>query len=244
MPQHTAVVVEDDPDIAELLQIALEAVGVTSERATTGAEAVELVRRLDPDLVTLDLTLPDMDGTEVCRRLRGFTDCYVVMITGRTEEVDRLVGLEIGADDYLAKPFSPRELGARAAALLRRPRAGVAPAGPAATAAPPAPVAEPVEAGGFRYDPVTGTGVLGGTAVALTPGEADLLATLAARPGHAWSRADLVREVYDGEFIESDYLIDVQVAGLRRKLRRAGAGTGWISTVEGSLYAFTPPTAG
>ena len=121
-PGHRALVVDDDDDIRDLLVHVLEKSGIEVRSAGTGAEAVEVARSFDPDLVTLDLSLPDVDGTEVCREIRTFSSAYVVMITARADEIDRLVGLEVGADDYLAKPFSPREVRARAQALLRRPR--------------------------------------------------------------------------------------------------------------------------
>lgn len=119
---RTAVVVDDDPQIRIMLRAALEAAGFTVLEAATGEEAVGLVRRHDPDLVTLDLILPGFDGVEVCRRIRELTDAYIVMITASADEADRLVGLATGADDYVTKPFSPREVQARVAAMFRRPR--------------------------------------------------------------------------------------------------------------------------
>ncbi len=239
-PGHRALVVDDDEDIRDLLVHVLEKSGLEVRSAGTGAAAVTVARDFDPDLVTLDLSLPDLDGTEVCREIRTFSSAYIVMITGRADEIDRHVGLEVGADDYLAKPFSPREVRARAQALLRRPRLE-----PATANAASAPVADPEPA-----TAVAGTGLsidagrhvvrLDGVAVPLTPAEVDLLAAMTARPGHAWSRGELVREVWQGEFIESDFLVDVHVGNVRRKLKRAGGHGEWITTVDGSGYRFAP----
>jgi len=236
-----AVVVDDDDDIRDLLAHVLQQAGIEVHGAGTGAEALEVVRAVDPDLVTLDLSLPDLDGTDVCRRIREFSDAYIIMITARSDEIDRLVGLELGADDYLAKPFSPREVRARSLALLRRPRLGAVPSVPAPS--PPADDAVPpvLEAGGgLVLDPVRQTALLDGVPLPLTPAEADLLVALARRPGQGWSRGELVREVWQGEFIESDFLVDVHIGNLRRKLKRAGSAREWISTVEGSGYRFEP----
>lgn len=230
---HRALVVEDDPDISDLVVLSLESGGLDVYTAKTGREALEVAREHEPDLVTLDLTLPDMDGVEICRRLREFTDAYIIMITGRTDEIDRLVGLEVGADDYLAKPFSPQELRARAAALLRRPRRSAEPA------APP-----DLEVGRLVVSPGDREARLDGEPLGLTPAEVDVLATLAGTPGRAWGRDELTREVWQGEFIESDYLVDVHVANLRRKLRGHGPGDSpdhsWIATVGGVAYRFDP----
>ena len=117
---HRALVVDDNEDIRDLLVLVLEQSGIEVRSAANGTQALETVRSFDPDLVTLDLSLPDIDGTDVCREIRTFSDAYVVMITARSDEIDRLVGLELGADDYLTKPFSPRELVARVKAMLRR----------------------------------------------------------------------------------------------------------------------------
>lgn len=125
-PSRTAVVIEDDPDIRDLLGVVLGQAGFTVRTAATGAAGVEAVRAHDPLVTTLDVSLPDIDGFEVCRRLRAFSDTYVVMLTARAEEIDALMGLDAGADDYQTKPFRPRELRARVEALLRRPRRGPA----------------------------------------------------------------------------------------------------------------------
>lgn len=227
MTAHRALVVDDDPDIRDLVVMVLEGIGLTVETAATGAQAVAAAREAAPDLITLDLTLPDADGTDVCRELRGFTDAYIVMITGRDSEIDRLVGLEVGADEYLAKPFSPRELRARAVAMLRRPRMG--------TRAPTLTIA-----GGLVVDGASGLVHLEDELVPLTPTEVQLLTTLASRPGRAWPRAELASAVWGEDFIESDFLVDVQVAGLRRKLRSV-AGREWVRAVDGVAYLLDPP---
>jgi len=228
---HRALVVEDDPDVRDLVVMSLEMAGLEVATASTGAAALERVRSWDPDLVTLDLTLPDADGMDVCRQLREFTDAYVVMITGRTEDLDRFGGLEVGADDYLAKPFSPQELRAKATALLRRPR--LSQARTAANAAP----AE-VRAGRLVVRPARQEATLDGEPLPLSGPEVEVLAVLAREPGRTWDRAELTREVWPGGYLDSDYLVDVHVAGLRRKLRRPGDRHRWIVTVGGSGYRF------
>lgn len=229
-----AVVVEDDQDIRELIEIVLRKSGVDPHVAETGEDGLRLMRELEPSLVTLDVQLPDIEGTEVCRRLREFSDAFVMMITSRTDEVDRLLALDLGADDYLPKPFSPRELSARTAALLRRGRTP----GDGAVSEPDPDEGDVVQAGGgLVLVPVRHVALFDGAPVPLTPPEVEVLTVLAREPGRAWDRGDLVSAVWGGEFIESDYLIDVHVANLRRKLRKAGAGPDRIRTVGGAAYA-------
>ncbi|MFC4784846.1 response regulator transcription factor [Nocardioides sp. MAHUQ-72] len=233
--QHRILVVEDDPAISELIVLVLEQGGRTVTTVETGAEAVAAVRELDPDLVTLDLTLPDADGVELCRTIRGFSDAYIVMITGRSDEIDRLVGLDVGADEYLSKPFSPQELRARVAALLRRPRLGLADA--------PAPAGESSVdlGGGLVLDLAARVASLGPDRVPLTPAEFDVLVALATRVGTPMERSELADAVWNGESIESDFLIDVHVGNVRRKLRRAGSEHEWVRTVAGTGYQLTGP---
>ncbi len=260
------LVVDDQADQREVMSLTLVRAGLAVETAASGEEAVELVHLRDPDLVTLDVSMPGIDGIETCRRIRDFSDAYVIMVTSRDAELDRLLGLEVGADDYLVKPCSPRELVARASALLRRPRQGVArsvtapeavapaaPGDPAPAPAPapvrlppgpgPAPVAGILDAGGgLLLHPVRHVALLDGEPLPLTPSEVDLLAALLQPPVRTWWRAELVREVWQGDFMESDFLVDVHVASLRRKLKRAAPGRDWIRTVDGSGYRFTPGT--
>lgn len=237
--RHRALVVEDDPDIADLVVMVLEGLDMDVVVARDGAAGLALAQERQPDLVTLDLTLPDMDGTEVCEQLRSFTDAYIIMVTGRDAETDRLVGLEVGADEYLSKPFSPRELRARAAALLRRPRLGLP--GPATGEHEDRPtvrasgVAMTDLGHGLLLDPLTGATRYRDESVPLTPTEGRILLTLARRVGEPLERRALVTEVWQGEFIESDFLVDVQVAGLRRKLRST-TGRDWIAVVGGTAY--------
>ena len=234
MSGYRALVVEDDPDIRDLVVMVLEGIDLEVRAVGTGAEAVAAARDSAPDLITLDLTLPDADGTDVCRRLREFTDAYIVMVTGRDSEIDRLVGLEVGADEYLAKPFSSKELRARATALLRRPRLG---------ATPPAERSSLVQLpGGLAVDQATGQVYVDSEVVPLTPTEVQLLVALSTEPFGPRDRGDLARAVWGGDFIESDFLVDVQVAGLRRKLR-AAAGREWVRAVGGAAYQLDPPEA-
>jgi DNA-binding response OmpR family regulator len=247
--QRTAVVVEDDSDVGELISGLLDQAGFAVTIATTGAEALTVIREQLPDLVTLDMSLPDIDGVEVCRQVRLVSDCYVIVISGRTSEIDRLVGLEVGADDYLVKPFSMRELQARVAALFRRPRS--ADAEPRRTAA----LATPATNGRVRAD----TGQLGcdhlslntharevrvaGREVDLTRTEFDLLAHLVAHPGVVVPREDLLRAVWATDFVpESTHVVDVHLANLRRKLRTHATSDGheWIRTIRGVGFRFDP----
>ena len=195
---QTALVVEDDDDISELLVQVLEGLGLTVVSAGTGEEAVAAVRERHPRLVTL----------------------------------------EVGADDCLVKPFSPRELEARASALLRRPRAGAAAADQPSGGEEPPSGEELRAGGGLVLVPVRHVALLDGKPVPLTPAEVDLLTALSSDAGRVWSRAELVREVWQGEFIESDYLVDVHVGNLRRKLRKAGGRREWIRTIGGTAYQF------
>jgi DNA-binding response OmpR family regulator len=224
-------VVDDDPDVRDLVVWSLEVIGAEVATAATGAEALEVCRRLDPDLVTLDLSLPDADGMDLCRTLRDFTDAYIIIITGRGEERDRLVGLQSGADDYLAKPFSPHELQARAQALLRRPRL---------SSARRDQVAGDVVVGRLVVSPAQGDARLGDAALGLTAAELDVLAVLASEPGRAWRREDLTRQIWEDAVVDSDYLVDVHVANVRRKLRESGERHAWIRTVDGVAYRLEP----
>lgn len=233
--RQRALVVDDDEDVRLLLGHVLGKLDLDVTTAATGQDGIDALRSTDVDLVTLDLTLPDLDGVEVCRQMREFSDAYVVMITGRVEESDRLVGLDVGADDYMTKPVSAREVRARAAALLRRPR----------QRRERLPETDRVvdAGGGLVLVPVRHVAMLDGDPLPLTPAEVDLLAALSSRPGQAWERAELVREVWAGDFIESDFLVDVHVASLRRKLRKAGTAREWISTVGGTAYRFDSAVA-
>jgi two-component system OmpR family response regulator len=249
MKARTAVVVEDDRDVGDAISKLLDQAGFDVVVAHTGAEALTLIGEGQPDLVTLDLTLPDIDGVEVCRRIRTTSDCYVIVVSGRTAEVDRLVGLEVGADDYLVKPFSMRELQARVAALFRRPRSsdvlGVdQPAGPSVAVADAAPAPDPTSALGcsdLTLDRSSREVLVGGEEIDLTRTEFDLLAHLVSNPGVVVAREDLMRAVWASEFVpDSTHVVDVHLANLRRKLRRAAASNEWIRTIRGVGFRFDP----
>jgi DNA-binding response OmpR family regulator len=186
--------------------------------AGDGLAGLAAVREHDPDVVVLDLMLPGLDGIEVCRQLRAFSDAYVVMLTARGEEVDRIVGLSIGADDYLVKPFSPRELVARVKALLRRPRLGAA--------SPNLPM-------GLLVDGQRREVKVDGRAVQLTQLEFDLLAALARDPGVVLSRQQLLDRVWGTDFVGDDHLLDVHIAKLRHKLGDDAARPRFVETVRG-----------
>jgi len=208
------LLVDDEPPILELARGYLEREGYEVSTAEDGPTGLERARSDGPDVVVLDVMLPGMDGFEVLRQIRTFSDAYVLMLTARAEEFDRIVGLSIGADDYLVKPFSPRELVARVKALLRRPRSGPT-----------------VAAGALVVDPARRTVLVRDVAVSLTATEFDILALLAHDPGVVVSREDLLVAVWGVTFVGDDHLVDVHVANLRRKI-----GEGFVETVRGVGY--------
>ena len=261
--QRVAVIIEDDKDIRDLLHAVLQQSGFEVHTSPTGAEGVEAVRNHNPAVVTLDLGLPDIDGFEVIRQLRLFSDAYIVMLTARAEELDTLMGLEAGADDYITKPFRPRELRARISAMMRRPRKDTdlsepgTVTGPAVVVPSPAPAAATPEAtggkadvfhhNGLQLDAATRTTVLGGQDVELTRTEFDLLQALLESGRRVRSKTDLVRrlrgEDYDtGSYIsESDErTIEVHVGNLRRKLGDDSRAPRWLETVRGVGYRLAP----
>jgi DNA-binding response OmpR family regulator len=240
--ERRAVVVEDDEDIRELLEYTLTTQGFEVLAVGSGLEAVEAVRAHQPDLVTLDLGLPGIDGIEVCRRIRDISDAYVVMITARDEEIDRLLGLETGADDFIAKPFSARELRARVNAMFRRPRTGAgAPpaAGNASPAAAPAAVNDDHEVlvhGGLRVDVDGRRAFREEEELELTRTEFDLLTELMRSPARVWSREQLLRSVWGTEWASDTHLVEVHIGNLRRKLGEARGDARYIRTVRGVGY--------
>jgi DNA-binding response OmpR family regulator len=222
----SAVIIDDDADIRALIAALLRQSGFEVTEAASGTDGIAAVREIQPDVVTLDLNLPDLDGIEVCRRIREITDAYVVMLTARPDEIDRLMGLEIGADDYLTKPFSPRELRARIAAMLRRPRSSAA-----ALPASGAP-AEPVRHGGLEVDIEGRLVMLDGTELDLTRTEFDLLATLLSGPRRVWPRETLLRTVWGTDWVSDGHLVEVHMANLRRKLGDDPRSGRYIRTVR------------
>jgi DNA-binding response OmpR family regulator len=218
--QQRVVVVEDEPTIAEAVAARLRADGYLVDVAHDGPSGVALCRRVSPDLVVLDLMLPGLDGYEVCRQVQAERPVPVLMLTARDEETDVVVGLRVGADDYVTKPFSPRELSARVAALLRRA---------ARTTAPGA----VLRLGGVEVDRETRRVHRDGAEVHLTPTEFDLLARLAARPGAVHTRDQLLADVWGWRDAGgTTRTVDSHVAALRRKL-----GEGVVRTVHGVGYA-------
>jgi two-component system response regulator RegX3 len=212
------LLVEDDDSIGAPLAKGLAREGFEVERLTRGETAVERLTdgARSPGVVLLDLGLPDVDGFDVCRRLRRESDVPIIVVTARSEEVDRVIGLELGADDYIVKPFGFRELLARIRAVTRR------------TAARPA-ESVPVEVGDLTVDPRTREVTVEGRAVPLTPKEFDLLALLAEDPGAVFSRGQILESVWDPHWYGPTKTLDVHVASLRKKL----GDPAWIETVRG-----------
>jgi DNA-binding response OmpR family regulator len=234
------VVVEDDDEIRALIELTLQQAGFTVHTATTGAQGVALVKTHEPIVTTVDISLPDIDGFEVVRRLRTFSDTVVVMLTGRVDEPDTLMGLEVGADEYVTKPFRPRELRARVDALLRR-------AGRFATAAPeePAAAAPGATAGDLEVDTARRTVRLGGELVQLTRTEFELLAALHGAHGRTVAKGDLAALLwpdqyrYGGQTTVADHrTVEVHVANVRRKLGDNPTSPRFIHTVRGLGYRF------
>jgi DNA-binding response OmpR family regulator len=218
------LVVDDEPKIVRLARDYLEKNGFRVATAADGPSALGMARREHPDLIVLDLLLPGMDGREVCRILRRESDVPIIMLTALSEESDQIVGLEIGADDYIVKPFSPRALVARVRALLRRTQGGVqAPA--------------VIRAGGLEVDTARHSATLDGASLQLTPSEFDLLALLARHPGQTLTRQQLMDDLYGGAAPGVDRSVDSHIKNLRRKLESA-SNAHIIETVYGVGYRF------
>lgn len=217
------LVVDDEQSLAKVVSSYLERDGHEVTCVFDGPSALDAARRQEPDVVVLDLGLPGLDGVEVCRQLRTFTDCYVIMLTARSDEVDKLIGLSVGADDYLTKPFSPRELVARVRVMLRRPRA--TPSGEAARLFGP-----------LRVDVEAREATVDGQPVDLTRTEFDLLVTLSGRPRMAFSRRALIDAVWGGEWVGDEHLVDVHIGHVRRKLGDDPSAPRFIRTVRGVGY--------
>jgi DNA-binding response OmpR family regulator len=223
----TVLVVDDEVALAGVVAGYLEREGFTVVQAHDGPTAVSLARATSPALIVLDVMLPGFDGVEVCRQVRQFTDAYIIMLTARDEEVDKVVGLSVGADDYLVKPFSPRELIARVRAMLRRPR--VAPASPSTTTI-----------GDLVVDEEARAVTVAGSPVELTRTEFDLLATMSARPRLAFSRRQLIDAVWGADWFGDEHLVDVHVGHLRRKLGDDAGEPRFVRTVRGVGYGMGP----
>ena len=216
----TILVVDDAPNIVELLRLYLEGAGYATVVATDGPTAVELHRKHRPDLVILDLMLPGMDGFEVCRAIRREADTPVLMLTARSDDVDAIVGLELGADDYVTKPFNPRALVARVKAILRRTDGTVR-------------LGRPIEVGSLRIEPRRREVFVGERGVELRAREFDLLAALARDPGVVLSRESLLEDVWGTDFAGETRTVDVHVSELRKKLAPGGPT---IESVRGIGY--------
>ena len=235
---RTVLVVDDDPHIRQLLAFAFKKAGLEVREAGDGEEAMASVARAMPDLVVLDINMPRMDGLEVCRRLRATSEVPVLFLSSRDEEFDRVLGIELGADDYVVKPFSPREVVARANAILRR------------TAPRAAPVAVPaaMTKGLLSLDSEGWTARWDGAEVALTVSEFNLLKALAGAPGRILSRDQLIDQIHGPGFAITDRTIDSHIRNLRRKFAEADghdvvetkAGVGYrLGACTGASHAST-----
>ncbi len=221
----TALVVDDSPDILNLVSSALQRDGFVVSQASSGDDAIALARRDSPDLIVLDVMMPGTDGIETCRLLREFTDAYIVMLTARADEVDKLVGLSIGADDYMVKPFSPRELVARAHAMLRRPRR----TGPESSLR---------IFSGMNIDTGTREVWVDNALVAITRTEYEILDSLASDPRSVITRTALVQRIWGQDWFGDDHVLDVHMSSLRRKIGDASGTPRFITTVRGVGYRF------
>ena len=221
------LVVDDEPKIVKLARDYLELGGFRVVAAGDGKDALETARRDRPDLVVLDLGLPGMDGLDVCRALRKDSTVPIIMLTARVEETDRLIGLELGADDYITKPFSPRELVARVRAIFRRVHSS-------------AETSSLIRAGGLEIYLDGHDVTLDGRAVRLTPIEFNVLATLAGRPGQTFTRAQLLDRLHAVDYEGFDRSIDSHVKNLRRKIEPTPSKPHYVLTVYGVGYKFNP----
>lgn len=224
MPRVPVVlVVDDEAPIREVIRRYLTAEGFQVVEAADGGSALEQFDAHAPDVVVLDVMMPGIDGIEVLRRIRTRSDAYVVMVTARTEETDRLIGLSIGADDYISKPFSPRELVARVKALLRRPRIDTT-------------NTSTTRFGELAIDTERREVLVGDQPVELSALEFDLLATLTGSPGRVFSRRQLIDRVWGPDFYGDERVVDVHIRNLRRALGDDADAPRWVGTVRGVGY--------
>ncbi len=221
-PAHV-LVVDDETVLAGMVANYLQRAGFRTSVAHDGLTAVERARADAPDVVVLDLGLPGKDGLEVCHEIRRHSDCYIIMLTARNEEIDKLIGLSAGADDYMTKPFSARELVARVQVLLRRPRADRVVEEP------------PRHIGALMIDSAGRRVTVDGSPVELTRTEFDLLQVLSARPQAAFTRRQLIDEVWGEDWVGDEHLVDVHIGHLRRKLAEIAEVT-FIETLRGVGY--------
>ena len=229
-PRIRVLVVDDELPLLRLVSGYLDRDGFEVETVADGLDAIALARTWDPAVIVLDLGLPGADGIEVCRAVRTFSDCYIVMLTARVEEIDKLVGLSVGADDYLTKPFSSRELIARVRAMLRRPRQESASPNDA----------QILDFGSLSID-VTGREVRrDGELVELTRTEFDILAALASRPRMVFTRVKLIEAVWGADWIADEHLVDVHIGHVRRKIGDDPLAPVFIRTVRGVGYRMGP----
>ena len=220
------LVVEDESKTADTLRLYLEDAGHTVEVCADGADGLQKARNWVPDLVILDLMLPGMDGRDVCRKLRSFSQVPILMVTARTTEEDRILGLDLGADDYIAKPFSPREVVARVRAVLRRTEHGAGDTG------------EVLRFTGITIDTDQRRVLVDGGEVPLTPTEFQILRALAGSPGRVLSRSQLLQRAFGPHFDGYDRTVDAHVKNLRRKIERDRSRPAFIATVFGVGYRF------
>jgi DNA-binding response OmpR family regulator len=223
-----ALVVDDEPTLVKVVSSYLQREGFDVASAGDGERAVALARDFEPDVIVLDLMLPGIDGIEACRQIRAFSDAYIVMLTARVEEIDRIVGLSTGADDYVTKPFSPGELMARVRAMLRRPRRDRADANANATAKR--------RFGNLEIDARAREVRVGGKPVELTKIEFDLLDVLSGEPGVVFSRERLLERVWGGNWFGDDHVVDVHIAHLRTKLADDPRNSLYVRTIRGVGY--------
>ena len=225
MDNQQVLVVEDEVDLARVIAGYLQNEGFTVRQAHTGPDAVALAQQESPALIVLDLMLPGFDGIEVCRQVRTFSDCYIIMLTARDDEIDKVLGLSMGADDYLVKPFSPRELMARVRAMLRRPRQ--------VASSPAAPHRQLAD---LDVDPEARKVWVSGTEIDLTRTEFDLLDALSEQPRRAFTRRQLIDHVWGEAWYGDEHIVDVHVGHLRKKLGDDAGTPRFIRTVRGIGY--------
>lgn len=229
-PMPEVLVVDDDPHIRQLLVFAFQKAGLTAREAEDGEAALSAIAAQAPDLVVLDINMPKLDGLEVCRRIRAQGDLPILFLSSRDDEIDRVLGIELGGDDYVVKPFSPREVTARAQAILRRARR---------PAAPEAPAAAPQKHGRVSIDPDAWTARWDEAEVSLTVTEFQILQTLLAAPSRVFTRDALIDRVHGPGFAITDRTIDSHIRNLRSKFAKVGGGD-IVETRAGVGYRLGP----